>query len=193
MKKSTTACNYPRKTFPFLALSEFPVATTSFFSMAATPSSIFFSERWNTRTPSATFWLSPASMRSRNGCSPICSVSPYFKSARAKAAQPGHFGYWYRTIHTEPQNPDPISPNLNLWNRFPKNLLKILQLLARVRREYRTNHLLRLFIVLQKIPPAPGKPLPYGFDIFPFVKLLHDCGAGIHSPPHPISDIPPYG
>ena len=35
---------------------------------------------------------------------------PYFKSARAKAAQPGHFGYWYRTIHTEPQNPDPISP-----------------------------------------------------------------------------------
>ena len=29
---------------------------------------------------------------------------------RAKAAQPGHFGYWYRTIHTEPQNPDPISP-----------------------------------------------------------------------------------
>ena len=20
------------------------------------------------------------------------------------------FGYWYRTIHTEPQNPDPISP-----------------------------------------------------------------------------------
>lgn len=35
---------------------------------------------------------------------------PYFKSARAKNAQPGHFGYWYRTIHTEPQNPDPISP-----------------------------------------------------------------------------------
>ena len=35
---------------------------------------------------------------------------PYFKSARAKDAQPGHFGYWYRTIHTEPRNPDPISP-----------------------------------------------------------------------------------
>lgn len=43
------------KDLSLLALSEFPVATTSFFSMAATPSSIFFSERWNTRTPSATF------------------------------------------------------------------------------------------------------------------------------------------
>lgn len=35
---------------------------------------------------------------------------PYFKSARAKDAQPGHFGYWYRTIHTEPRNSEPISP-----------------------------------------------------------------------------------
>lgn len=34
----------------------------------------------------------------------------YFKSARAKDAQPGHFGYWYRTIRTEPRNSDPISP-----------------------------------------------------------------------------------
>ena len=35
---------------------------------------------------------------------------PYFKSARAKDAQPGHFGYWYRTIHTEPRNSKPIFP-----------------------------------------------------------------------------------
>ena len=175
MKKSTTACNYPRKIFLFLALSEFPVATTSFFSMAATPSSIFFSERWNTRTPSATFWLSPASMRSGNGCSPICSVSPTLSPPGQKLHSPDISATG--TGRSTPNRKIPIlyPPNLNLWNRFPKNLLKILQLLARVRREYRTNHLLRLFIVLQKIPPAPGKPLPYGFDIFPFVKLLHDC------------------
>lgn len=59
---------------------------------------------------SATFWLSPASMRKRERLLANLFGFPYFKSARAKAAQPGHFGYWYRTIHTEPQNPDPISP-----------------------------------------------------------------------------------
>lgn len=30
---------------------------------------------------------------------------PYFKSARAKDTQSGHFGYWYRTVHTEPHTP----------------------------------------------------------------------------------------
>ena len=148
------------KDFPFLALSEFPVATTSFFSMAATPSSIFFSERWNTRTPSATFWLSPASMRSGNGCSPICSVSPTLSPPGQKLHSPDISATG--TGRSTPNRKIPIlyPPNLNRGIVFRKNLLKILQLLARVRREYRTNHLLRLFIVLQKIPPAPGKPLP---------------------------------
>lgn len=34
---------------------------------------------------------------------------PYFKSARSKDTQSGQFGYWYRTIHTEPSSA-PISP-----------------------------------------------------------------------------------
>ena len=35
---------------------------------------------------------------------------PSFKSARAKDAHPGHFGYWYRIIHTEPRDSGSISP-----------------------------------------------------------------------------------
>ena len=93
-----------------MALSEFPVATTSFFLYGSHAFQHFLLGKMEHEDTICYILAVPGIYEERERLLANLFGFPYFKSARAKAAQPGHFGYWYRTIHTEPQNPDPISP-----------------------------------------------------------------------------------